>query len=319
MYKVRETFVAPESADTSPGTAAHGETAWLGPITRLAEMEIHYENDTRTLWQFMCPAGKPSITTGLLRDALRVMDAVEAAPAERGGDRPVAYMVLASRLPGIYNLGGDLALFKQLILDGDRAGLERYAHTCIEVQYRRATRMNLPICTIALVQGDALGGGFEAALAHDVIVAERSAKFGLPEILFNLFPGMGAYTFLARRIAPSAVENLMTSGRLYTAEELHDMGVVDVVAEDGDGVEAVRSFVNRHRRAAKSRHAIAHIRDMVNPVSRQELLDITNLWVDTALTLEASDLRKMEHLVAAQVRRTAANRQEPAPKVHATA
>ena len=57
---------------------------------------------------------------------------------------------------------------------------------------RNYPALNLPMVTIALVQGDALGGGFECALAHDLIIAERSAKLGLPEVLVNLFPGIGA-------------------------------------------------------------------------------------------------------------------------------
>ncbi len=277
---------------------------WLTPIRNLAEMGVDYEAETGTLWQFMQPV-KPSITRGLLDDALRVMDAVECAHAQMGADA-VRYLVLASRLPGIYNLGGDLALFKQHILARDRDALRRYAHTCIDVQYRRAVKMNLPLCTIALVQGDALGGGFEAALAHDVIVAERSVKFGLPEILFNLFPGMGAYSFLSRRLDAARAERMMTSGRLYSADDLYEMGIVDVLAEDGDGIEAVRAFIDSHRRASKSRLAIARLRQTVAPVTRQELIDITDLWVDTAVTLEARDLRKMEHLVAAQLRRITA-------------
>lgn len=275
---------------------------WLFPVAALPEMGIHFEVKSRLLWQFMRPEGKPCITRGLLRDALSVMDAVEAAPIEFG-EHPVGYMVLASAVRGIYNLGGDLALFRQLIAERDRTALTAYAHTCIDVQYRRAARLNLPICTIALVQGDALGGGFEAALAHDVIIAERAAKFGLPEILFNLFPGMGAYTFLRRRLTPVMAERLMTSGRLYTADEMCDMGVVDVVADDGAGVHAVRSFIRSHRRASKSMMAVARARDIANPVSRRELMDITDLWVETALSLTTQDLRKMEHLVAAQKRR----------------
>lgn len=281
---------------------------WLAPVRTLREMDIDYETGSGILWQYMNPT-KPSITTGLLADALRVMDAVEQGHAVEGPDA-VRYMVLASRLSGIYNLGGDLTLFKQRIVERDRDALRHYAHTCIDVQYRRAIKMNLPICTVALVQGDALGGGFEAALAHDVIVAERSTKFGLPEILFNLFPGMGAYTFLSRRLDAARAERMITSGRLYTAEELYQMGVVDVLAEDGDGVEAVRAFIDTHRRASKSRMAVAKLRQMVTPVTRQELIDITDLWVETALTLDTRDLRKMEHLVAAQLRRVNATAEE---------
>jgi DSF synthase len=58
--------------------------------------------------------------------------------------------------------------------------------------YENIIHLDRDVTTIALVQGDALGGGFETALSSNVLIAERSAKLGFPEILFNLFPGMGA-------------------------------------------------------------------------------------------------------------------------------
>jgi len=58
-----------------------------------------------------------------------------------------------------------------------------------------ANNLFLPLTTISLAQGDALGGGFEAALSCSVIIAERRARFGFPEVMFNLFPGMGPTAF----------------------------------------------------------------------------------------------------------------------------
>ena len=81
------------------------------------------------------------------------------------------------------------------------------------------------------MQGDALGGGFECALASDLIVAEERAQLGFPEILFNLFPGMGAYSLLSRRVGMKGAEKMILSARLYTAEELHELGVVDLLVE----------------------------------------------------------------------------------------
>ena len=109
-------------------------------------------------------------------------------------------------MPGVFNLGGDLDLFKQLIEARDRAGLLRYGRACIDVLYRNYIGHDLPVTTISLVQGECLGGGFEAALSSDVIIAEKSARFGFPEILFNLFPGMGAYSFLDRQIGQRGAE-----------------------------------------------------------------------------------------------------------------
>lgn len=286
---------------------ARADGAWVDAITDLPEMRVHWDAEEGVLWQSMRPQGRPCVTLGLIRDALRIMDVVEEASAPPH-QQPVNYMVLTSDDPAAFCLGGDLALFKELILSRDEEGLRHYAHGCVDVVHRAWNRLNLPLCMIALVQGDALGGGFETALAHDVIIAERRARFGLPEILFNLFPGMGAYSFLSRRLTPAQAERMIVSGRIYTAEELHEMGIVDVVAPDGEGLDAVQRFIDGHRRASKARNAVARLRGMVNPVTREELIDIADLWVETALRLEARDLRKMEHLVAAQMRRSAPRR-----------
>jgi DSF synthase len=284
-----------------------GRPHWLALANQLQELELTYDSEKRILWQYMMPDGRPSYTSGMLRDMNVALDMVEQAAAEtkEGDELPVRYLVLGSHIPGIFNLGGDLPLFMTLIEQGDHGGLRRYAHACIDVQYRRAVNLELPICTIAVVQGDALGGGFEAALAHDVIIAERSAKFGLPEVLFNLFPGMGAYSFLSRRLDAMRAERMILSGRIYSADELHEMGVVDMVVDDGRGTDGVLDYVARFERARPSRQAVLNVRQIINPVSRQELIDITDLWVDTALTLGPADLRKMRHLATAQNRRWA--------------
>jgi len=197
----------------------------------LNELALRLDAERAILWQYMQPKSRPSFTTGLLADMNAALDWVsEVSRGSHGDNLPVRYLVLASRVPGTFNLGGDLALFMRAIEERDAATLRRYARACIGVQYRRASNLSLPIGTIALVQGDALGGGFEAALAHEVIIAERQAKFGLPEVLFNLFPGMGALSFLSRRMPPAQAERMVLSGRVYTADEniYAGYGMVDV-------------------------------------------------------------------------------------------
>lgn len=271
------------------------------------ELEIRYDAEDKILWQFMRPKGRPSYTLGLIDDIHQTVECVERMYAEAGKDEeaPVQYLVLGSRMPGIFNLGGDLPLFVELIRAGDREGLRHYAHACVNAQYLRATNSGLPYISIALVQGDALGGGFEAALADDVIVAERSAKFGLPEVLFNLFPGMGAYSFLSRRLGAVQAERMILSGQIYSAAELYEMGVVDELAEDGQGEEAVYDFVARNRRSFHVRRAVCEARRIANPITHEELISITDLWVDAALSLAPLDLRKMERLAKAQDRKRA--------------
>jgi DSF synthase len=270
-----------------------------------SEISIELESAIRTCWCFLRPQGRPSVTPALLRDVTSMQSLIRSTFAERDPDDEslFRYFVVGSHTPGIFNLGGDLMLFANAIRGRDRSKLQAYAHACVDVVYNNAVSYDQPIVTIALVQGDALGGGFETALSCNVIIAERSAKFGLPEVLFNLFPGMGAYSLLSRRLDGVRAEKMILSGRIYTAVELHEMGLVDVLAEDGQGEAAVRDYIQRTDRRHNALHAVHQTRQRVAPVTLAELRDVADIWVAAALRLTAADLRKMERLAGAQDRR----------------
>ena len=90
---------------------------------------------------------------------------------------------------------------------------------------------NLPFPTIACVQGFALGGGFEMALACDFIFASSKAVFGLPEVKLGLIPGFGGTQRLARRTNAAYAKELVFSGRNVTAGEALTRGIVNQVFE----------------------------------------------------------------------------------------
>ncbi|WP_419730857.1 crotonase/enoyl-CoA hydratase family protein [Lichenicola sp.] len=299
---------APASSSAWP----HFAPADVGPSELLATgfetLDVVIDTKRRTLWNFMRPRdGFVCFTPQLLRDmkSLHQMIPNLHEMTRRGGGDPVQYVVTASRIPGIYNLGGDLTLFAEKIRSGNRLAMQSYAHACTDLIYSNSTSFGVPVVTIGLIQGDALGGGFECALAHDVIIAERSAKIGLPEILFNLFPGMGAYSFLSRRLDCVRAEKMILSGRIYTAEELFEMGVVDVLAEDGEGEYATARYIESNARKHNAHTAVYQARRRVKPISEQELRDVVDIWVEAALNLTAADLRKMDRLAAAQKKRVA--------------
>lgn len=272
-------------------------------------LSTSYDAKRKLFWCRLQPRGRACFSPALLQDIAEMHHAIrtEVAPvgSPAAADGPLRYFVCASSVPGIFNLGGDLGLFQALIAAGDLAGLKRYGHDCVQAIHNSYTAMDLPVVTIALVQGDALGGGFECALAHDVIVAERSAKFGLPEVLFNLFPGMGAYSLLSRRIGRVAAERLILSGKIMTAEELHALGLVDVLAPDGGGEEALTDFVESVDRWHNARLATYRARRRVDPVTLQELRDVVEIWAEAAARLSQQDLRRMARLTSAQDRRIA--------------
>jgi len=268
------------------------------------EFDLTFNPRDEAIWCYIQPAGPPSFTPTLLRELISMRATLQRmfANLPPGEAAPVKYFVSGSRIPGIYNLGGDLGFFIACIRERNLEALRNYAHAWADVVYHMTVGFHLPLITIGLVQGDALGGGFEAALSFNVLVAEKSAKFGLP-VLFNLFPGMGAFSFLSRKLDAARAQKMILSGRIYSATELYDMGLIDVLAEDGCGEKAVRDYIAHHRRHHTVHCCIRDVGMRVNPFSLEELLDIADIWAEHAMRLEESDLRYMERLASAQPRR----------------
>jgi DSF synthase len=267
------------------------------------QLRAYYQHEQRAMWSRWNPFPRPCFNAKLLADIRAYHDFLAHSDGQieyMGKQHPIEYVVLASDKPGVFNLGGDLDLFKKLIGEHDRAELLRYGRACIDVLYSNYMAFDLPVTTISLVQGDALGGGFEAALSGDMIVAEKSARFGFPEILFNLFPGMGAYSFLDRRIGQHGAEEVISSGQIYSAQQMLEKGVIDLVVEDGQGEAGIAALINRRKRSQNGFAALAQARRRVHRIQFPELLDIVEIWVDSALRLNLRDLKLMQRLVSRQ-------------------
>ncbi|GIL41719.1 crotonase/enoyl-CoA hydratase family protein [Roseiterribacter gracilis] len=296
---IRLATVQPDTQTDAP------RRPWVESFRSLRELEVDVDPVHGMLFQRMKPITRPSLTRNLISELLHVIRALPAGYAEDAetGRPALKYMVLASKVPGIFQTGGDLTLFTDAIARGERETMRRYAHDCIDIVHAYLHAIDLPLHMIALVQGDALGGGWEGALANDVIIAERSAKFAFPESLFNLFPGMGAYSMISRRLSAAQAEEMMLSGRIYTAEEMHKLGLVAVLAEDGQGEAALYDYIRQYERQSVARQSIFKARRLANPVTREELIQIVNVWVDAAMSLTPADVRKMQRLASAQARR----------------
>lgn len=269
------------------------------------QIEFKYDMGTRALWTYMKPSGATCFNPGLLSEIYmheQELERTQGKLIHHDELHAIDYHVIASKIPGVFNYGGDLALFAALIKAKDRASLFDYAKLCIDGMYPRVVNYNSPLTTISLVQGEALGGGFEFVLTSNVIIAEETSRMGLPEILFNLFPGMGAYSFLTRRIGAKKAEEMILGGKIYEAGELHEMGIVDVIAPHGQGENAVYEFIRNNSKRANGMRAIYECRQHTHPVTYEELIKITEVWVDAALRLEEKDLKMIGRLVRAQLR-----------------
>ncbi len=270
--------------------------------TTLTQVRTRFEEEYGVMSYYMNPEPRPCFNKTCMSELYQSQSNLEAMHGEvfvSGKLNQANYLVLASDVPGIFNLGGDLSVFGELIRSKARDHLFNYAKLCVNNVWT-FYNMQAPVTTISLVQGQAMGGGFEAALAAHVMVAEKSAVMGLPEVLFNLFPGMGALSFLSRKIGMQAAEKMVRSGKVYTGEELYLMGVVDVLAEDGQGEYALNNWIKKNHRSLNSFQAINRAKQRVNPLKLEELYDITEIWVDAALRLDERNLKVMERLVRAQ-------------------
>lgn len=270
--------------------------------TAYTQFSTRYDSDTSTIWCWMHPEPRPCLNATLIDELVHLQKQLTHTYKTQHPDTiwPFRHLILASKLPGIYNLGGDLDLFKQYIVNKEKEKLRDYAYKCVNLLHRNIDNLDLPITMVSLVQGQALGGGFETALSCDVIIAERSSQMGFPEILFNLFPGMGAYNLLTRRIGSALAERIILSGQTYSASELYDMGVIDVLAEDGQGVQATEDYLNSHNQSHNTIRSIKKIRQIVHPVTKKHLYDIVDIWIEAAMDLSVKDLAKMDRLLQLQ-------------------
>lgn len=269
-------------------------------LVRTNSVISEYVEAQRTVWMYMNHVARPCFTLELIGDIILQQD--ELSRPGQGVD----FLVTASMTPGVFNLGGDLNLFRKLVAEGDDQALLHYATRCIDGIYGYLSGLGSETITIALVEGDALGGGLEMALANHFVVAQRGCKMGFPEMLFNLFPGMGAYSVVARKVGPRIAEDLITTGRVLSSEQMHEIGLVDCLAEPGEGEAVVRKVISERRTNLYGYRAYLRAKEH-GPlrILRAELMQITQEWVDAACGLSSRDLKMMERLVRAQDRRVA--------------
>ncbi|ABG04797.1 short chain enoyl-CoA hydratase [Rubrobacter xylanophilus DSM 9941] len=103
----------------------------------------------------------------------------------------------------------------------------------------------MPVPTIAAIEGFALGGGTELALACDLRVASESAVFGFPEVALGLMPGAGGTQRLPRLVGPEVAKDMIFTGRRVTAEEAKEIGLVGRVVPKGQALKTARDLAAR--------------------------------------------------------------------------
>jgi enoyl-CoA hydratase/carnithine racemase len=169
------------------------------------------------------PEAMNAVSTQMARD-------LGDACARLGDDQDVRVVVVTSTSAKAFCVGADLkerGSFSDADLVAQRP-VARAAYSGV---------LNLPVPTIAVVEGFALGGGLEIALSCDLIIAGSAAVVGLPEVSVGVIPGGGGTQLLTRRIGWSKAAGIIFTARRMSAAEAAGLGVVDEVLEAGSARE----------------------------------------------------------------------------------
>jgi enoyl-CoA hydratase len=171
-----------------------------------------------------------------------------AAAWRRLENDPQVRAVIVTGASGHFSSGADLAAFPaQLQMEVD-AGNGADAWADINLGILRDARLRVPL--IAAVEGICFGGGLELVGGTDIRIAGRSARFALPEVRNGVVPSGGSLARLTRQIPYAAAMQLVLTGAEHTAAEMHRIGYLNQVVDDGTALDAAVAVAQRIARNA---------------------------------------------------------------------
>jgi enoyl-CoA hydratase/carnithine racemase len=135
-----------------------------------------------------------------------------------------------------------------------------------------------PLVTIAAVHGVCFGGGFELALACDLVIADKMARFCFPELRLGLIPGFGGIPRLRRDLGNSIVRNLLLTGRSINASKALTVGLVSQVAAEGEALRLARSTAAQIKKFDRPTSAAA--KRFIKPIPYEELRREIEIFCD---------------------------------------
>jgi len=184
-----------------------------------------------------------------------VMDALAAAFESARHDDAVGGVILTGAGEKAFVAGADITIFKAFTPVLARAFARRGQAILDGIE-------NLGKPVIAAVNGFALGGGCEVALACTLRIASKNAKFGQPEVNLGLIPGYGGSQRLSRLVGKGRAFEILLTGDMVSADEAYRIGLVNRVVEPADVLPASREILKKI--LAKAPVAIRYVLDAVN-------------------------------------------------------
>jgi enoyl-CoA hydratase/carnithine racemase len=179
-------------------------------------------------------------------------------------------LVIYSELKPGFCAGADLRELYQRSQAMEKAEAARGVRDFLERIHRVLNLIDAaPLTTIAAVHGVTFGGGFELALACDLIIADKMARFCFPELRLGLIPGFGGIPRLKRDLGNAVVRDLLLTGRSINATKAQQIGLVSQVVGEGEALRAAR--VTALQLAKFDRETAAAAKKFIKPIPREEL------------------------------------------------
>jgi len=133
-----------------------------------------------------------------------------------------------------------------------------------------------PMTTIAAIHGVTFGGGFELALACDLIIADKMARFSFPELRLGLIPGFGGIPRLKRDLGNAVVRDLLLTGRSLNATRAHAIGLVSQLVAEGEALRAARATATQLGKF--DRNTAIAAKKFIKPIPYDELKEEIDLF-----------------------------------------
>ncbi len=175
--------------------------------------------------------------------------------------------IITSKFQKNFCSGGDLKAF--LKMKSKRDGMETHRKIRkILTGFRKK-----PIVIVCAIEGDAVGGGCELALACDYVIAGSSARFAFRQVHQNLSPGWGGTKNLLRRVERAQALDWLTSGRWISAQEALNRGLVDQITSSGKALSLSENFLQN-----RDSNLIGLFKDLISKEGRDEEKVFEKLW-----------------------------------------
>jgi DSF synthase len=266
------------------------------------QFSVRYDSRNEAIWVYGNPKECPCLDKAMFDDFYSIqLDIIEYFNAyDMKPEIPIKFFVCASHVPDVYSYGGELFGMIDVIEKHDRESLEKCAKIVIDTVYLNMTNLGLPLQTITLLEGDALGGGLYAALSYNAIIAEEQVMLGMQQIRFNMCPGVGAYGMLAHKVGMNNADRIILSTELMNAREFYEIGGITEVAKRGEGKRAVDKYMKQYRRSFNAMQTLHAMQMRHASLDYAELEDMASLWVESLLRLDDSDIARIKKIAEAQ-------------------